>query len=284
MSQARVLDMRSLFWLRAAIGNVGCIRWGALIIAAFLVGCFLILELDPQKVAPSQRLQFFSFDHWLGTDGLGRDMFARVIHGGVISLAVGISVTALATIAGLSIGLMAGYFRTVDLVVMRIMDGIMAIPTLLLAIALTTLSDPSVLLVIIALAVPDVPRIVRVVRAETLSLRTRTFVTAAIASGSSTSFILGRHIVPNLLGPLSVQVTYVCAAAILHEASLSFIGAGMPAETPSWGVLIAENRQYFQRAPWVVLMPGLCLTALILAISLAGDAIRDRNDAKSKNQ
>lgn len=258
----------------AAVGGI------ILALAAAVAVFGPMIAADPNAMAPARRLQFFSLEHPFGTDGLGRDLFARVVHGCGISLFVGFVVASAATAIGLAIGLATGYFRLVDLVVMRVMDGMMAIPTLLLAVGLASLADASLGLVILALTIPDIPRVVRVTRTEVLSLRERLYVTAAIASGSGSLKILFRHIVPNLMAPLSVQVTYLCAAAILAEAGLSFIGAGMPPETPSWGVIIAENREYLQSAPWTIFVPGLFLTITVLAISLIGDAFRSRSDGR----
>jgi peptide/nickel transport system permease protein len=249
-----------------------------LLFAVLAVAAPLIAP-DPNLIVPRERLQFVGVRHWLGTDGLGRDLFARIAHGGGISLTVGLSVAVLSSALGLLIGLVAGYFRTADLVIMRVIDAIMAIPTLLLAVAMTMLAEPSVLVVVAALVVPDVPKVVRVIRADVLSLRTRTYITAAVASGTGPAGILAVHLLPNLLPPLSVQTSYICASAILQEAGLSFIGAGMPAETPSWGVIVAENRQYFVSAPWTILFPGMCMAALILAVMVLGDSLRGRYGA-----
>lgn len=279
MSLLSTVSSTPLMRRMVAVPEFSLVFGPALVLIFALLAVFAsVVAPDPNFIMPSQRLQFFSLAHPLGTDGLGRDLFARIVYGGGISLMVGISVAVLATVSGLVIGLVAGYFRFADLVIMRIIDGIMAIPTLLLAVAMTTLSEPSVALVVFALMIPDIPRVVRVVRAEVLSLRTRVFVAAAVASGTSGPKIMLNHILPNLVPVLAVQVSYICAAAILHEASLSFIGAGMPAETPSWGVMIAENRQYFVSAPWAVLVPGACISILILGVSLFGDAVRDRFD------
>ncbi len=229
---------------------------------------------DPNALAPANRLQFFSSDHWLGTDGLGRDLLARVVAGARISLAVGLLVAAFATVFGVILGLLAGYFRRLDPIIMRVNDGMLAIPELLLAVALASLAQASLTMVVFALTVPQIPRIVRVARAEVLVLRKSPFVEAAYISGSSRFKILTRHVLPNLVAPLSVQVTYVCAYAILGEAGLSFIGAGLPANTPSWGVIVSENRTFFMQAPWTVFVAGFFLTVTVLAVSAVGDELR----------
>lgn len=232
---------------------------------------------DPNGIAPANRLKSFSLQHPFGTDGLGRDLLARVISGAQVSLLIGLCVAGAATILGVSLGLVAGYFRRLDLIIMRIMDGMLAIPELLLAVALAGIAQGSFGMVVFALTVPQIPRIVRVARSEVLSLRNRLYVDAAVIAGSSKFKILIRHILPNLIAPLSVQVTYVCAYAVLGEAGLSFIGAGMPADTPSWGVIVSENRSYFQQAPWTIFVAGAFLTLTVLAISSIGDALRKKN-------
>lgn len=244
---------------------------GLLALMGFL-GAFVLQ--DPNGIAPADRLQFFSSEHLLGTDGLGRDLLARVVAGARISLSVGALVAGFATAFGVVLGLIAGYFKPLDAIIMRVMDGMLAIPELLLAVALASLAEASLGMVVFALTVPEIPRIVRVARAETLVLRKSPFVEAAIVAGSGRVKILSRHILPNLVAPLSVQVTYVCAYAILGEAGLSFIGAGLPANTPSWGVIVAENKSYFQQAPWTVFVTGFFLTITVLAVSAIGDALR----------
>jgi peptide/nickel transport system permease protein len=203
-----------------------------------------------------------------------------VIYGGRISLAVGLSVSALATVLGLLVGLTAGYFKIVDAVMMRIMDGMMAIPAVLLAIALATVARASIQGVILAITVPEVPRVARLVRAVVLSIRERPFVEAAVASGTSTPRILLRHVLPGSLAPLMVQGTYVFASAIITEAYLSFLGAGTPLEIPSWGNIMAEGRVYFHQAPWIILIPGLFVGATVLAINILGDGMRDMLDPR----
>ena len=258
-----------------------------------VIGCALLLSIviasiaapwlgtvDPILIDPSHRLQSPSAEHWFGTDRFGRDLYSRVIYGGRISLNVGLSVAALATIIGLGIGLVSGYLRAVDAVVMRVMDGMMAIPAIMLAIALIALSKASVLIVIIAVALPEIPRVVRLVRAIVLTIREQPYIEAATATGTSLPRILLRHLLPNALPPLIVQATYICASAVLIEAALSFLGAGTPPEVPSWGNIMAEARPYFQLKPAMVLLPGAFLAVTVLAINLVGDGLRDMLDPR----
>lgn len=235
---------------------------------------------DPLKLAPAERLLPPSAMHLLGTDYLGRDVYARALFGARISLIVGISVAALSVAAGLLIGLVAGYFPLMDLFVMRIMDGMMAIPAILLAIALIALNKASILIVIVAISLPEIPRIVRLVRAVVLSVRERPYIEAAISGGTRGSKIIWRHILPSTIPPLIVQATFVVASAILIEAGLSFLGAGVPPDIPTWGNMIAGSRLYIARAPWTVFVPGTALAVLILAVNLLGDALRDRLDVR----
>jgi peptide/nickel transport system permease protein len=235
---------------------------------------------DPFRQAPVNRLRPPSERFWFGTDQFGRDVFSRTVHGARVSLIVGLTVAGLASLIGLAIGLVCGYFRRIDGVVMRVMDGIMAIPSILLAIALITLTRPGLGIVIVAIVIPEVPRIVRVVRAVVLSIRAQPYVESAIAGGTRTIKLLARHILPNTLAPLIVQATYVCASAMLIEAGLSFLGAGVPPEIPSWGNIIAQGRTFFQIAPWTIFIPGAFLAATVLAVNMLGDGLRDRLDPR----
>jgi len=236
--------------------------------------------VDPISLSPSRRLRDLSAEHSFGTDRFGRDLYSRVLYGGRISLIVGLSVAAMATLTGLAIGLVSGYLRAVDAVVMRVMDGMMAIPAIMLAIALIALSKASVFIVIVAVTLPEVPRVVRLVRSVVLTIREQAFIEAATAIGTSVPRILWRHLLPNALPPLIVQATYICASAVLIEAALSFLGAGTPPEIPSWGNIMAEARPYFQLKPSMVLLPGLFLAVTVLAINLVGDGLRDMLDPR----
>jgi peptide/nickel transport system permease protein len=236
--------------------------------------------LDPLELNPIERLRAPSTGHWFGTDMLGRDLYSRTIYGSRISLIVGVCVAALSVNIGLAIGLLSGYHRRVDAIIMRVMDGVMAIPAILLAIALMALVNASVQNVIIALTIPEIPRVVRVVRAVVLSLREQMYIEASRATGANLLRVLGRHILPNTVAPLIVQGTYICASAIILEAYLSFLGAGTPPEISSWGNIMAEGRAYVRMAFWILLFPGVCLATTVLAINLLGDGLRDTLDPK----
>ncbi len=238
------------------------------------------LATDPLFINPIDRLKPPSKEFWFGTDHLGRDVYARTVFGTRISLTVGLAVATFSTAIGLAIGLVAGYIRIVDAIVMRIMDGLMAIPGILFAIALMALFGSSVQNVIIAITVPEVPRVVRLVRAVVLTIREQPFVEAAVASGTRLPRILVRHILPNIFAPLMVQATYVCASAVIVEALLSFLGAGTPPEVPSWGNMMADGRIYFQIKPWIILFPGICLALMVLTVNVLGDGLRDTLDPR----
>jgi peptide/nickel transport system permease protein len=255
---------------------------GALILLTLLAIAVLApwLAGDPLQFEPINRLKRPGEQFWFGTDQFGRDVYSRVIHGTRISLIVGFSVAVLATAVGLLLGVLCGYYRRVDAIVMRIMDGMMAIPAILLAIALITLMKASLLIVIVAITIPEIPRVVRLVRSVVLSVRARPYIEAAIASGTRNGKIMVRHILPNTVAPLIVQATYVCASAILTEAGLSFLGAGTPPEIPSWGNIISLGRTYFQIAPWIIFFPGVLLAITVLAINLVGDGLRDTLDPR----
>ena len=258
-----------------------------LVIGLLILGFMLLAALaapwiagDPYSMKPVQRFKPPSDTLWFGTDNLGRDVYARTIYGARVSLAVGLIVALVAVSIGLVIGLLAGFFRPVEVLIMRLMDGLMAIPAILLAIALISLFKGSVGVVIIAIVIPEVPRVARLVRAVVLTTREQPYIEAAIASGTRVRKILWRHILPSTFPPLIVQATYICASAILIEAGLSFLGAGTPPEIPTWGNMIASSRVYLARAPWTVFCPGLALALVVLSVNLVGDGLRDRLDPR----
>ena len=236
--------------------------------------------VDPQALSPIRRLRWPSAEHWFGTDMLGRDIYSRTIYGGRVSLTVGISVALLSISLGLLIGLVTGFSRWADAIVMRVMDGLMSIPSILIAIALMALTRASMENVIIAITVAEVPRATRLVRGIVLTLRELPFVEAAHASGTGFFRILWRHILPNTLPPLLVNGSFVAAAAMIIEAALSFLGAGTPPNIPSWGNIMAEGRSLFQVAYYIVLFPGVFLSITVLAINLLGDGLRDALDPR----
>jgi peptide/nickel transport system permease protein len=235
---------------------------------------------DPARLDPVQRLKPPSFDNLFGTDHLGRSVLSRTLNGTVISLAAGTLVALLTTMFGVLLGLFAGFFRRLDGVLMRIMDGVMAIPGILLAIALMSLFGSSLQNVVVAITVVEAPRMARVVRSAVLVLREQPYVEASITLGTRLPRLLLRDILPNIAAPILVQATYVFASAMVVESILSFLGAGTPPTVPSWGNMLAEGRQYLQRAPWIAAFPGFLLAALILTVNVLGDALRDALDPK----
>jgi peptide/nickel transport system permease protein len=251
-----------------------------LIVIALLSIAAPLFAGDALTMKPAERLRPPSAVNWFGTDHLGRDVFARTVYGARVSLFVGLTVALCSVSLGLVIGLLAGYFRRVDAVVMRLMDGLMSIPGILLAIALVALTRASVTTVIAAITIPEIPRVVRLVRSVVLSVREAPYVEAAISGGTPIPKILRRHILPNTVAPLIVQATYICASAILIEAGLSFLGAGTPPEIPTWGNMIAQSRLFLSRAPWTIFCPGVALALVVLAVNLLGDGLRDRLDPR----
>ncbi|MER8849638.1 ABC transporter permease [Mesorhizobium australicum] len=237
---------------------------------------------DPVNMDPFKRLQPPSTKMWFGSDNLGRDVFARTLFGARISLMVGLLSAACAALTGLLIGVIAGYSRSFDNVVMRVMDGLMSIPTILLAIALISLTGPGIGILIIAIAIPETPAVARLVRSVVLGVRERPYVEAALCGGARLPKVLWRHILPSTVPALMVQGATVCASAILTEAGLSFLGVGVPPEIPSWGNMIASSRLYLAIAPLTIFAPGICLAVTVLAVNLLGDGLRDMFDPRSK--
>ena len=253
-------------------------------IAALSIAAPWIATIDPQDIDPMARLQVPSEKHWFGTDALGRDVFSRAVWGGRVSMIVGLSVGILSTIMGVLCGLVAGFVPWVDGFLMRLMDGMMAIPGILLAIALMAVTRASLTTVIVAIAIPEIPRVTRLVRSLALTLREQLYVEAAHAVGTRLPVILARHVLPNMVAPLIVQATFVAAAAVLTEAALSFLGVGFPADRPSWGNIIAEGRNFVAVAFHIILYPGILLAATVLAINLLGDGLRDALDPRLARQ
>ena len=235
---------------------------------------------DPIALNPVNRLKPISDQFWFGTDMYGRDVYTRTVYGARISLIVGISAAVLSIFLGLVIGLMAGYYRILDAILMRVMDGLMAIPGILLAIAMVSLAGASLSIVVLAITIPEIPRVVRLVRSVVLSVREEPYVEAAIAAGTPIYKVLIRHVLPNTIPPLIVQATYVCASAMLTEAILSFLGAGTPPEIPSWGNMMSEGRVYFTLAPWIIFFPGIFLALTVLGVNVLGDGLRDTLDPR----
>lgn len=262
--------------------NSSVVIGGGLVLAIAVMALLapLLFTVDPVRIDPSMRLKPPSSAAWFGTDLFGRDVYSRAVYGARSSFLIGLSVAGFALAGGVLIGLVAGYFRLIDLIVMRVMDGLMAIPTFLLAIALVSLTRASVGTVIVALTIPEIPRVVRLVRSVVLTVREEPFVEAAISVGTRTPMILARHILPSTLAPLLVLGTYVCASAILIEAALSFLGTGLPPEIPSWGNMISEGRTFFQVAPRLVFLPSFFLALTVLGINLLGDGLRDTLDPR----
>lgn len=235
---------------------------------------------DPVSLSPMTRLKPPGEFGLFGTDMLGRDVFSRVVNGGRISLTVGLAVAVFAIVIGTILGLIAGYIRALDSVIMRIMDGLMAIPAILLAIAMISLSGATLGTVIAAIVIPEIPRVVRLVRSVVLTVREEPYVEAAISVGTPVYLIMHRHILPNTIAALIVQATYICGSAMLTEAILGFLGAGIPPEIPSWGNIMSEGRTFFQLTPWIIFFPGLALAVTVLSVNIVGDGLRDTLDPR----
>ncbi|MEM6548702.1 MAG: ABC transporter permease [Pseudomonadota bacterium] len=276
---ARSDDSGSL--LTILLNNRG-VFWGGLLLSLMVLVAVLgpFFTADPVALNPINRLKAPSGADWFGSDFLGRDVFARVVHGARISLVIGLTVAVIAVAVGLFLGMIAGYVRALDAVIMRVMDGLMAIPAILLAIALVSLSGATLGTVVVAIVIPEIPRVVRLVRSVVLTVREEPYVEAAIAAGTRLPLILRRHILPNTVAPLIVQATYICGSAMLTEAILGFLGAGIPPEIPSWGNIMAEGRTYFQISPWIIFYPGVALAVTVLAVNVVGDGLRDTLDPR----
>ncbi|MFM2422517.1 MAG: hypothetical protein RL291_1047 [Pseudomonadota bacterium] len=279
-----------------ALRNPSVIIGGAVVIIVALLALLapFLDTVDPTAINPSAgnrdpgAQSTFRTDtgerirvtHKLGTDSLGRDTYSRVLYGARVTLLIGLISALVSITIGLMIGLMAGYFRAADAIIMRVMDGLMAIPAILLAVSLVSIFKAGLLAVIVAITIPEVPRVVRLVRSVVLSVREEPYVEAARASGTPTVKLLWRHVLPNTIAPLIVQGTFICASAMLVESILSFLGVGMPADIPTWGNVMAEGRQVFRLQQHNILYPGIMLAVTVLAINMLGDGLRDTLDPK----
>jgi peptide/nickel transport system permease protein len=273
---------------------------GAILGVIVMIGVLapLLGRVDPAQIDPSARNRRPGAEgtlsgadgtrtpitYWMGTDSLGRDVYSRVVYGARVSLVVGVAVASISAALGLVIGILAGYLRWLDSIVMRVMDGLMSIPGILLAIGLVSLSRAGLRTVILAIVIPEVPRVVRLVRSVVLSIREEPYVEAAVALGARTPMLLARHVLPNTVAPIIVQATFVCASAILVEAILSFLGVGIPPETPTWGNIMAEGRALFRIFPHNILFPGIFLAATVLAVNMLGDGLRDMLDPRIRKR
>ncbi len=255
----------------------------AILLAMIFVAVFApyLGTVDPTALAPSRRTRPPSEQYWFGSDMLGRDIYSRVMYGARVSLTVGFAVAFFASLIGLAIGLVSGMVRWADGIVMRFVDGLMSIPPILLAVALMALTRGSIQNVILAITIAETPRVARLVRGVVLSLREQPYVEAAVAAGTRMPMIILRHILPNTLAPMIVQATYICASAMITEAILSFIGAGVPPTIPSWGNIMAEGRALWQVKPFIVAFPAIFLSITVLAVNLVGDGLRDALDPRA---
>jgi peptide/nickel transport system permease protein len=269
-------------WLRLLLRRRIALIGAVLVALNILVAVFApaIGRWEPQRIDVKARLAPPTLSHWMGTDDVGRDVWSRVVYGARLSMVVGGAVVLISFVGGIVFGLLGGYYRPLDNVLMRIMDGFMAFPGIILAIALMASLGPSVLNVIVALGIVYVPRVARIVRGSVLVIRETPYVEAALALGVPDLIVLGRHVLPNCLSPVIVQGTFIFAAAVLGEAALSFLGVGVPPQIPSWGNVLAEGRLYLQQAPWLTLFPGAAIMGCILGLNLFGDGLRDLLDPK----
>lgn len=281
-THAGTIGSRLPISLRYLAANPLIASSGLFLLIAVIAAVFapLLAPHDPFYVDPVMRLKPASEANLLGTDAFGRDVLSRILYGARISLTIGVGAALLSVALGLAIGLVAGYVRSVDAILMRFVDGMMAIPNVLLAISIVTLVGANLWTVMLAITIPEIPRVIRLVRSVVLSAREEAYVEAAVTLGSSTLHILWRHLMPNTIAPLIVQGSYVCAAAILTEAILSFLGAGINPVTPTWGNIMADGRTYFRIMPGLIFWPGLCVSLTILSINLIGDAARDLLDPR----
>ena len=284
LSLARATPSSRWYWLRALLANRVAVASGVFLLALLgvAIAAPVVTRHDPQFLNPGVRLQGMSSEYIFGTDGNGSDVFARIIYGARVSLLVGLSVTLIAAIAGTILGLLSGYYERLDSPIMRVMDGLMAFPSILLAIAIMASLGPSTVNVIVALGVVYTPSVARLMRGTTLTMKNQLYVESARAIGARDHLILRRYIFANVVSPLIVQCTFVVALAIIAEASLSFLGAGVPPETPTWGNMLREGQRFIQVAWWLAAFPGIALFLLVLALNLLGDGLRDALDPRMR--
>ena len=253
-----------------------------LIISLIAIFADLIAPSDPSRMAVRFRFRPPSADHWLGTDNLGRSQLSRIVYGARLSLGIGLAVVIMNAVFGVALGAASGYFKRLDNILMRVTDALMAFPPVLLALGIAAALGPSSFTAAIALAAVYIPRTARIVRASVLVVREMEFVQAAMAMGAGNFRILRKHVLPNCLAPLIVQLTFVFAFAVVTEATLSVLGLGSPPPTPTWGNMIAEGRQYIRDAAWITLIPGIALALTVLSLNLLGDGLRDVLDPRLK--
>lgn len=265
---------------RSKVAVAGLVIFVLLVLISLLAP--ILANYPPGEITPLDRLQAPSTKHYFGTDHLGRDIFSRVIYGGRTSLMIGAVVVTVTGLIGALLGILSGFYKRVDDVLMRIMDGLMAIPSLLLAIALIGSLGPNAANLVIALTIVYVPRVARIARATVITLRGQPFVEAARSLGSRDLRLMMRHVAPNSIGPINVQLTFVFAYAVLSEASLSFLGVGAPPELPTWGNILSEGRVFITLAPWISLFPGVAIMLTVLSLNLLGDGLRDLLDPRLK--
>ncbi len=263
-----------------AAGLAVLIIMGGLAIVTATPWAISIARYDPVELSVRERVDRPSAEHWFGTDDLGRDVWSRTLHGSKTSLIVASSVAVIVTIVGVTLGVAVGYNRIADNIVMRIMDGLMSFPTLVLALALVATLGSSLVNVIIVIAIVDTPGMTRIVRGVVLSIRERPYVDAARMSGASVFRILAVHVAPNTLAPVIIQASVFFAGAVLTEAALGFLGVGTPSFIPSWGNIIASGRLYIQVGFWIAFFPGVFLALTVLAANLVGDGLRDVLDPR----
>lgn len=257
---------------------VGLLLCGVVLAAALLADA--IQRQAPERIRMRDAFAAPGAAYFFGADNLGRDVYSRVVHGARVSLAIGLATVLVTALAGTALGCVAGYFRGWDEPVMRVMDALMSFPAILLAVAITAALGPSAVNAVIALAAVYTPRTARIVRASVLVVRELEYVQAAQSAGARQGRVLFRHVLPNCLGPLLVQLTFVFAYAVLAEAALSFLGMGPPPPTPTWGNIIAEGRDYLREAPWICLFPGAAISLTVLGLNLLGDGLRDVLDPR----